>query len=263
MPRIALHMASTARVTRIAWLGCALIGVVGAVVACQDTDSADALPNVDSGIAPVPTPPTDAAPSDSAVPPPPVEDASTDADASQVVVVADLADDYSKTSNPNGAWTFGYTPGVPGSDAGALVVFSTATDTTGVTAWFDPTNAVLSAPTIFLNDTSAAINGAEPGEVALHPGQSGEYAVAQWTAPAAGTYAVEVQFKAGDTGDTNGLLLHNGAVLVNEDSTSTNTVHTLDVVLSAGDTLSVAVGYKGDFLFDTTPVIFTIRTSSP
>lgn len=255
-------MVAKARFARIASLGCAVFAVIGAVVACEDSTTPVAIaPDLDSGIGLAPSP--DASALDGAVAP--VSDASAeasaDADASPVLV-ADLAADYSKTSNPSGAWTYGYVRGAPGADAGELVVFSTATEGgSGVTAWLDPTNAVLNAPSIFLNDSSASINGVAPGEAALHPGQAGEYAIARWTAPAAGTYSVEVQFKEGDIGDTNGLLVHNGAVLVTEDSTATNALHTLSVVMSAGDTLDVAVGNKGDFLYDTTPVIFKIRTS--
>ena len=71
----------------------------------------------------------------------------------------------------------------------------------------------------------------------------------------------KVKFKEGDTGDTNGLLLHNGVVLVNETSTSTNAVHEIVVTAAAGDKLDVAVGNKGDFTFDSTPVIFSIKSA--
>jgi hypothetical protein len=244
-------MAASARYARIASLGCALLGVGTAVAACDGAPSAPDAPSVIDT-----TPATDA--SVDARP-----DAEAEVDAAQVIV-ADLAGDFSTTSNPNGAWTFGYTPGVPGAEAGTFVVFSTASEVAaGVTVWFDPTNAVLNAPGVGLNDSGATTNGVAPGEVALHPGQAGEYAIARWTAPAAGTYSVEVQFKEGDTGDTDGLLLHNDSVLVTEASTSTSSMHQLSVVMAAGDRLEVAVGNKGDFLFDSTPVIFTIRTSSP
>lgn len=250
----------TARFARFSCLGVIALGLARAVVACEnDLSSVPSQPNFDRGPAPGPTP------TSSTPPAPATNDASVDsgADAS-AVVVADLTDDFSKTSNPNGAWTFGYTLGVPSGDAGALIVFTTTRDVaTNVPSWIDPTHEVLGDPCVYRNESGAVFaDGIQPGEVALHPGSAGEYAIARWTAPAAGTYSVTVQFKEGDTGDTNGLFLHNGNVIVTEDSTSTNTVHQRVLVVAAGDTLDVAVGNKGDFLDDSTPVAFTIRSSA-
>ncbi|MBX3206190.1 MAG: hypothetical protein KF764_14055 [Labilithrix sp.] len=198
----------------------------------------------------------------------PVEDAQPPKDvaapdvADAAVVSADLALDFSSTANPNGAWTFGYTMSSPAGDASALIPFTTPTaPATDIDLWFDPTHVNLDAPSAFHNRSNSTVNGVAPGEAGLHPGSVQEYAVARWTAPVAGKYAVKVQFKEGDQGDTNGLLLHNGVVLVNEESTSTNAVHELNVTLAAGDTLDVAVGNKGDFIYDSTPVIFSIRTA--
>ena len=52
-----------------------------------------------------------------------------------------------------------------------------------------------------------------------------------------------------------------GVALVTEDSTSTDAAHELDVMLNAGEHLDVAVGSKGDFHNDSTPVHFTIRNA--
>lgn len=184
-------------------------------------------------------------------------------DGSQVPAVnADVASDFSLLANPNRAWTYGYVPRDPTSaDAGAFVVFGeVANVSTGEASWHDPTNSVLGAPAAWRNDTGATSNGVAAGEFALHPGSAGEYAIVRWTAPAAGTYAVSVQFETGDKGDTNGLLLRNGVALVTEETTSTDAVHDLDVTLAAGDHLDVAVGSKGGFDYDSTPVRLSIRS---
>lgn len=250
-------MVHTSRIARLACFGVAALGFARAVVACED-DSASGPPQstIDSGIGPIPSSPPLQTGADGG--------ADSGADAS-AVVVADLTADFSKTSNPNGAWTFGYTLGAPSDDAGALIPYTTTSEiATNVTAWIDPTHQVLGDPCVYVNGSGAVFaDGVQPGDVALHPGNAGEYSIARWTAPTAGSYSVRVQFKEGDTGDTNGLLLHNGAVIVTEESTSTNTVHELVMVLAAGDKLDVAVGHKGDFLDDSTPVVFTIRTSRP
>ena len=205
--------------------------------------------------------------STSPTPPLPVNEAGVDAaaDADADLVVADLTTDFSKVENPNGAWTYGYSLDDPRGDAGALIVFTTASELApNIPYWFDPTHQVLNDPCVYRNEsTEVFADGIQPGDVALHPGSAAEYAIARWTAPVAGTYAITVQFKEGDTGDTNGLLLHNGAVIVEEASTSTNELHQLVRALAAGDTLDVAVGNKGDFTDDSTPVVFSIRSSSP
>ncbi len=246
------------------------LGVAGGalIAACAD-DSSTTIPSFDAS--------NDASFTPDATPHP-VEDAQTpedvdvpdadvpDADAADVVdaavVSADLALDFSNTENPNGAWIFGYTMSSPEGDAGALIPFTTSTESLpDVHSWIDPTHVNLNAPTVFHNGSNSPVNGTAPGEAALHPGSVEEYAIARWTAPVAGDYAVKVQFKEGDQGDTNGLLLHNGVVLVNEESTSTNAVHDVNVTLAAGDTLDVAVGNKGNFNYDTTPVIFSIHAA--
>lgn len=202
-----------------------------------------------------PSPPQDAASE-------PVVDAGNDASPAPSVR-ADVTKDFATTANPNGAWTYGYSLGDPrAADAGALVVYSAVTNATpSIPAWYDPANSVLGAPAAWRNDSAGAVNGIQPGEFAMHPGNAGEYAVARWTAPSAGSYVVTVQFKAGDSGDTDGLLLHNGVALVTEVSTSTEAVHDLTVTLAAGDRLEAAVGPKGDFRFDSTPVRFSIRSA--
>lgn len=230
------------------------------IVACEDDSSSPVLSFDASTDAPfTPTPPVEDArtPEDVAMP---------DADVPDVVdaavVSADLALDFSNDANPSGGWTFGYTMSSPEGDAGALIPFTTPIESPAdVHGWNDPTHVNLNAPAVFHNGSNSPVNGVAPGEAALHPGSVEEYAIARWTAPLAGKYAVKVQFKEGDQGDTNGLLLHNGVVLVNEESTSTNAVHDVVVTLAAGDTLDVAVGNKGNFLYDTTPVIFSIHTT--
>ncbi len=248
-------MVTTARIARLGSFAAIALGLGRAVLGCEDDSTTAFQPTHDSGVAPAPTSSSPPAADGGAV------DSGIDAPAA---VHADLEDDFSKTSNPNGAWTFGYTVGVPGGDAGPFIAFTGTRDVApDVPSWIDPENEVLGDPCVYRNETGEVFaDGIQPGEVALHPGNAGEYAIARWTAPAAGSYSVTVQFKEGDTGDTDGLFLHNGKVLVTEATTSTNTVHNLVVVAAAGDTLDVAVGHKGDFLDDSTPVHFTIRSGA-
>lgn len=246
-----------------AWFVLAVSGACAAAVACGDgSGSAPDAPSVatpDAAPAPTPTPPADAsteAASDAASEAAP--DAAPDATAG---VQADVTKDFATAANPNGAWTYGYTRDVPTApDAGALVVFSAVSNDPVVPSWYDPANVQLGAPAAWRNDSAAVANGVAPGEFAVHPGNAGEYAVVRWTAPAAGVYAITLQFKEGDTGDTDGLLLLNGVALVTETSTAAGTLHELQRTLAAGDRLDVAVGPKGDFRFDSTPLRFLVRS---
>ncbi len=185
-------------------------------------------------------------------------DASTDAG----WIDADVAADFSADSNPNGAWSYGYSVSVPGNAATALNVYPSKRSEAGIDCWFDDGNVALGAPAVCFNGSDLTTStGVAPGEVALHPGQNGEYSIVRWTAPTAGSYTVHVQFKAGDQGETDGLLLHNTTVLWSVASTSADPVDERTVPMAAGDTLEVAVGYAGNFLYDTTPVLFTIHSA--
>lgn len=254
------------RFVRLAWFGLTSIALASMFVACESSESAPRSPVVTSNDASFEAAPTE--PADAGADSSPEKDATIDviADVGKdafVAVHADVTTEFSTLANPTGAWTYGYTHGDPtGADAGALVVFSTVSNATPmIPAWYDPMNVNLGAPAAWRNDSAAADSNIAPGEFAMHPGNAGEYVIVRWRAPAAGAYTVTLQFKTGDSGDTNGLLLRNGVVVLTEDSTSTNAVHELDVTLAAGDYLDVAVGSKGDFLFDSTPVHLTIRTS--
>lgn len=239
------------------WMTLALAGGT-LVAACEDDASSPGAAPVASFDASADAPDGPVRPVEDARAP---EDAGGPEVADAAVISADLTLDFSNAANPNGAWTFGYTMGSPEGDAGALIPFTTPKESAGLHLWFDPTHVNLDAPSVYRNASNVAVNGVAPGEVALHPGSIQEYAIARWTAPVAGKVAVKVQFKEGDQGDTNGLLLHNGVVVVTEDSTSTNAVHDVQVTLAKGDTLDVAVGNKGDFDYDSTPAIFSIHSA--
>ncbi len=228
-------------------------------VACDSDSHSPVIPSLDAASIDAPVTVTDSSLEEDTAIETPV-DSGVDAIAP---VSADIATDFSVSANPNGAWSYGYVPGDPAVDAGALVLFSAVSNATpNIPAWYDPANSVLGAPAAWRNDSAVTNTSIAPGEFAVHPGNAGEYAVVRWTAPAAGVYSVALQFKTGDTGDTNGLLLHDGVVLVTDDSTSAETVHQLDVTLAAGSHLDVAVGGKGDFYFDSTPIHLTIRSAS-
>jgi hypothetical protein len=97
----------------------------------------------------------------------------------------------------------------------------------------------------------AAIDNAffQPGELGMHPGPNDEYAVVQFTAPAAGFYKIHGVFEGLDAGGTNTLvsLLKNNVPgpsgnVLGFGPGSDVPLSLGPVFLNAGDTLAYAVG---------------------
>lgn len=256
---------SSSRLSRFFGVGAIALGSAYVFVACGGS-TADSDGSSDDGGIHLPADSGahgDAAtPSDAGVPQDgSTSDAHVDTDAGYFT--ANYATDFSTSTNPVGAWTYGYSIGAPGGDASALIVYPNVTTSSDVTCWYDENDVSLGAPAACINGSATTTStGVLPGEAALHPGEHGEYSIARWTAPVAGSYVVHTQFKTGDTGETDGMLVHNDTVLWSVATTSDNPVDDRTVTLAAGDTIAVAVGYgDGSFLYDTTPVIFTIHTA--
>ena len=168
--------------------------------------------------------------------------------------VFDVAADFSTASNPNGAWTYGWSASL-GTTVYPYVNHDNAF---GLDLWRDQTD-----PNVSYNGTAFPIN---PGyavwpaqHVAFHPGPIGEFSLVRWTAPHTATIAVTSVFTGFDyNGPTstdvhvllNGVSIFDGYVEGFGDSTSFNT----NLQVMAGDTVDVAVGVgrNGHYFNDTT-----------
>src|SRR3989304_9249112 len=93
---------------------------------------------------------------------------------SAVAVVYDATSDFSGASNPNGVWSEGYTSTL----GSAFQPFDQFAITNGgdIARWTS-TAVGPNIPTFFKNVGAAEIFGVQPGDVALHPGFSNQYAV--------------------------------------------------------------------------------------
>lgn len=104
--------------------------------------------------------------------------------------VDDAQTAFSSTANPNGPWSYGKK-----STSGFVAFTAASTDGAGNEEWND---GVSSEPAVLFNRTGAPTSvrqGVLPaGELALVPGAS-EAAVLRYTAPAAGTYRVYLDFE--------------------------------------------------------------------
>lgn len=108
-----------------------------------------------------------------------------------------------------------------------------------------------------------------PHQVALHPGPTGTYSVARWTAPAGGVYAVRATFTglAQPPATTDVHVLRNGkplfAARLNLNGSPNMASHADSLNLAPGDTLDFAVGWgNGNYGSDTTALAVTITAGT-
>lgn len=191
----------------------------------------------------------------------------------------DAPGDFSAVSNPNGAWSYGWSA----SRGSGFNLDTVATTVSGINVWNYSSNQV--EPDVAYNGTSDTINpsGTNPipaGSLAFHPGPSGQNAIVRWTAPSTGSYAIDATFTGRDMvgpTTTDVAVLSNGSPLWSGEVTgylATQAYAAGPVNLSAGDTIDFTVGYGTDgtysydttglsahvTLIDTTPPVVSIAT---
>jgi hypothetical protein len=160
----------------------------------------------------------------------------------------DAASGFSTTSNPAGPWSYGWSLQL----TSAVDLYSGLFHDRGIDNWSDSGGL---PPNVSHNGTASPISLSpeaitwQPGQLALHPGQYGEYSHVLWTAPFAGTYEISADFANIDhTGGStdvhvlhDGSLLWSGAVVGYGGTASFSTT----VTVAAGDIIDFAVGYGG------------------
>lgn len=182
----------------------------------------------------------------------------------------DARADYSTTANPNGVWTYGYaaTTGTAGAPA-ALTAHTNSSLGSGLHAWFtsglcgDNTPAVVKnlGATTFTYGGSGNIGA---GQLALHPGCNGQFAVVRFTAPGAGftpgAYGLAASFRGADVGYRTIGVYHNGTALFDDFlSGGALASHASTRTLAAGDVIDLVVGAAGDYRWDQTEANLTVR----
>ena len=178
----------------------------------------------------------------------------------------DPAVDFATGNNPSGTWTFGAAAAPGGSVTPFAELLYPYPD------MMQRDVAAGQLPGMFLNTGSTPMTvytsvDLEPGLLTLHPGPTGQYSVALWTAPTAGLLNMNIQFLGVDiTGTTtdvhvlhNSTELHQGPVngyYVGPSWTDAFQVH-------AGDTIALAVGYgsNGSYYYDSTGLRATLTLS--
>jgi hypothetical protein len=173
----------------------------------------------------------------------------------------DVARDFSTTANPSPPWSYGSELGLGGT-------FMTYTSSIrgAVDQW-----SFGGLPNVWHNPSTVTVpqatNLTPPGGFGLHPGPSGEYSIARWTAPASGTYSIVGDFTGLDwyyPTSTDVHILQNNNAEVQLFSGNINSYNvplnfSLNVIVAAGDTIDFAVGFgSGGFFGDATGLAATI-----
>ena len=185
-------------------------------------------------------------------------------------VTYNAAADFSAVSNPNGSWSYGYSSALGGVFTG----FASTTAnlfgivTPGVSVWGVAPGV---APMVFENTTASplvavtSINIAS-GQLALHPGSLGEFAVVRWTAANAGSVLLSSVFSGIDLygGSTDVHVLLNGVSIFNSFNNGIGAISSFASTLSVfqGSTIDFVVGYGQNLNFfnDATGLLANITT---
>jgi ELWxxDGT repeat protein len=180
---------------------------------------------------------------------------STDPLATVSAVGYDAALDFSATDNPNGVWSYGWSPTLTSPFqryAQAGPNNENPPPANILDTWNAGTGGQHSYPSVLHNGTSNPITSNAftylPGQLGLHPGPNGEYSVVRWTAPRAGSVSLGAVFSGLDFGgptSTDVHVRHNGAALFDGAVNAFGAGPSFDttVVVAAGDTIDFAVGY--------------------
>jgi hypothetical protein len=176
----------------------------------------------------------------------------------------DAAADFSATVNPDVRWTYGWSEQL----GSAFVVDALAGKTDGLDYWSGPVaepSPPGDFPLVAHNGTGNVVIAAhtvrvEPGQLLLHPGPNGEYAVLRFTTDVAGAYSFAVGFLGLDfVGPTttdvhvfvDGQSIFDGVVDRYGEGPTFHDVRMLPV----GATIDIAVGFGGNgFFYDSTAV---------
>ncbi len=171
----------------------------------------------------------------------------------------DLITDFSTTTNPKGAWTYGWEPA--GTINGTLTPYDTIYFNGGSTQWYDSAHHSGDlTPTIWKNGFGYTVDGVPNGAVSMHPGWDNSFSVARWTSPVAGQVSVSGYFGAGDIGSMSYYILVNGTVQQEWLSDPGTENFSFNTTVASGTTIDFILGVPigGGYGWGNTPVEATI-----
>jgi hypothetical protein len=159
------------------------------------------------------------------------------------------AGDFSISSNPNGAWSYGWSMSL--GSAFNLDTTNTANyNGLGVDGWLSPGGL----PYILYNNTTNTVvnqnSTYQPGQLILQPDTTNDYGIVRWTAPSSGLYNITATFSGvsslGDSVDVH--ILDNGSSIFDSTVTGSPSPTSYSGIqnLAAGATIDFAVGNGGN-----------------
>lgn len=162
--------------------------------------------------------------------------------------------DFSLTTNPNGAWRYGWTA----SRGSAFNLFTATTSNANHEWWYNPAIEAVSV---------AQLRSNPAGNLALHPGVGGQNPVVRWTAPSQGTFRVLGSFVGNDCNgpqtSTDVAVLHNSQTMTsgNVNGCGSTVPYDFVVTVGTGDTIDFTLGFgvNGWYGYDSTNLSATIR----
>jgi hypothetical protein len=164
--------------------------------------------------------------------------------------VWNLSNDFSTTANPNGDWSYGSRATLGGAFQLHTLPFADC----GCAGWESGGFLGILRNPSFQAQTCGTVVFTAVG-VTMHPGFNGEYSVARWTAPSAGTFDVVAVFQGAETVPTtsDAAILQNGTVVVAAPVNGFGPPGAIfggPFTLNQGDTLDFAVGFGANGTFD-------------
>ncbi len=171
----------------------------------------------------------------------------------------DSSADFSSTTNPNGAWTYGWSKEL----TSFLHVFGNPFLFHGIQGWADSAIPMAVAPQFCFNPGPRVNGGYPPQTTAMRPGQHGEFCHCLWTASETGVYEVKVSLTALSNGSPHAYVLKNG-VTIDDSVLDMGIAHSFEsdsMSLWGGDRIEAVVGLGKikNFAADDTQFSLVIR----
>lgn len=200
----------------------------------------------------------------------------------------DISTDFSaNTTNPNGPWSYGYSPTATDPSFTLYDTRGSRSDNSTIQYW---NSLLLSAgsqqegnPSVEANSSNATESfltiSLQPHQVMLHPGSTGSNSVMKWTAPVSGTYQISATFSGVDivgtttdvhvTKTTLACTAQTVTSLFDGDVNGYGATATFNsavpIYLAAGESVDFRVGYgsNANFLNDSTGLSVNITATAP
>jgi len=158
----------------------------------------------------------------------------------------DAAGDFSLSGNPNGAWSYGWSPTLGGAFT-EDVSSRSGQPHPELQSWDGPISSFF--PVISKNISNATVVVGtvtwQPGQMVNHPGPGGEYSVLRWTAPKAGKVEFSASFSGADSTSTDVHVLFNETAISdgNVNGFGAGPTFSQSLVVEIGDTIDFVVGF--------------------